>query len=162
MPIKTDSESALVYGQALYAIQDVLSGKEWFADTLNSVADIMRTAGFHLYESDECDGSGPRWASTGSGRIELQMSLSEAQSASHQGQCDDDVQALSRLPHIEAQLNEISPALLRTELQEYGAWDEEQLADHEQNLQRLLWSLAGDIVEEENHLPPEGELGNEI
>lgn len=150
MPIKTDSESALVYGQALYAIQDVLSGKEWSTDTLNSVADIVRRAGFHLYDSDECDGNGPRWASSGCGRIEIQMSLAEAQSASHQGQCDDDVKALSELPHIDAQLAEINPVILVDVLREYGAWDAEQLADHEQNLQRLLWSLAGDIVGEEN------------
>ena len=150
MPIKTDSESALRYGSALHDIQDLLSGREWSADTLDGVAGIMKNAGFHLYDADECDGGGPRWASSGCGRIELQMSLSEAQSASHQGKCDDDVMALSKEPHIAAQLAEINPVILVDVLREYGAWDDEELADHEQNLQRLLWSLAGDIVEEEN------------
>ncbi len=147
MPIKTDSESALRYGRALFDIQAALSGIEWSNDTLDEVARIMRDHGFHIYDSD--DGM-PRWASTSSGRIEIQMSLDEAKSASHQGQCDEDVQALSRVPHIAAQLADIDPALLASELREYGAWDETQLADHDQNIQRLLWSLAGDIVENEN------------
>jgi hypothetical protein len=148
MPIKTDEQSALRYGRALYDIQELMSGKEWSSDTLEAIAAAMKEAGFHLYDSDDCDGAGPKWASTSSGRIELQMSLDEARSASHQGSCDEDVQALSRVPHIAAQLAGIDPALLASELKEYGAWDDEDLADHEQNLQRLLWSLAGDIVEE--------------
>lgn len=150
MPIKTDEQSALRYGRALYEIQAVLSGKEWGSDTLEIVAQTMREAGFHIYDSDECDGSGPRWASSSCGRIEIQMSLEEAKSASHQGQCDADVADLARVPHIAAQLAEIDPAVLRGVLKEYGAWDETELADHDQNLQRLLWSLAGDIVEQEN------------
>ena len=150
MPIKTDAESALKYGRALYDIQAIMSGREWGSGTLESVAEIMREAGFHIYDSDDCDGAGPRWASSGCGRIELQMSLAEAQSASHQGKCDDDVKALSELPHIAAQLADINPAILVDVLREYGAWDTEQLADHDQNIQRLLWSLAGDIVETEN------------
>ena len=147
MPIKTDSESALRYGRALFDIQAALSGIEWGNDTLDEVARIMREHGFHIYDSD--DGM-PRWASSSCGRIEIQMSLAEAQSASHQGKCDDDVKALSELPHIAAQLADINPAILVDVLREYGAWDTEQLADHDQNIQRLLWSLAGDIVEQEN------------
>ena len=58
--------------------------------------------------------------------------------------------ALSKESHIAAQLAEINPVILVDVLREYGAWDDEELADHEQNLQRLLWSLAGDIVGEEN------------
>jgi hypothetical protein len=149
MPIKTDVESALRYGRALYDIQALMSGKEWSSGTLEEVAQIMYQAGFHIYDSDECDGTGPRWASTSSGLIEMQMSPEEAYSAVHQGPCDEDVRALSQVPHIAAQLAEIDPELLRNELKEYGAWDAEELADHDQNLQRLLWSLAGDIVEEE-------------
>ena len=145
MPIKTDKESSLKYGRALYDIQALLSGIEWDAGTTDQIAKVMREAGFHIYGANEY----PRWASTSSGRIELYMSLEEAQSAAHQGRCDDDVRALSELPHIAAQLAEIDPALLARELKEYGAWDDEQLADHGQNLQRLLWSLANDIADGE-------------
>jgi hypothetical protein len=87
------------------------------------------------------------WFSTSSGRIELKMTLAQARSASHQGQCDNDVRALSEVPAIRRQLERIDPALLRAELREYGAWDETELVDHAQNLQRLLWIAAGDICE---------------
>lgn len=85
--------------------------------------------------------------STGSGRIELNITRREAESGSHMGQCDADVLALSKLPKIARQLRKIDPALLVAELREYGAWDDEELADHAQNLQRLLWIACGDIVE---------------
>lgn len=88
------------------------------------------------------------WFSTSSGRIELSMTLEQAEGASHQGQCDDDVKCLSLFPEIAAQLVTIDQAMLAAELKEYGAWDDEALADHDQNLQRLVWLAAGDIVEE--------------
>lgn len=150
MPIKTDAESALRYGRALYDIQAELSGKEWSSNTLEAVAAIMRKAGFHIYDSDECDGAGPRWFTSMCGRIELQMSMAEAESCSHSGSCDADVEALSKVPHIATQLAEIEPGLLASELAKYGAWDETELADHDQNLQRLLWIAAGDIVDNTN------------
>ena len=87
------------------------------------------------------------WFSTSSGRIEIQMTLEQAQRASHSGQCDEDVRALSQQPDIAKQLNAIDPALLREELREYGAWDEQERQDHQQNLQRILWLAAADIVE---------------
>lgn len=87
------------------------------------------------------------WASTGSGRIELQMTRAQAESASHSGSCDSDVLALSHEPRIARQLAKIDQEILRNELREYGAWDSEELLDHNQNLQRILWILAGDIVE---------------
>lgn len=82
---------------------------------------------------------------TGSGRIELQMTKAQAERAHHQGPCDADVMELSREGRIVRQLGAIDPELLKAELREYGAWDAEELADHEQNLQRLLWIAAGDI-----------------
>lgn len=88
------------------------------------------------------------WLAPSSGTFEIALSLDEARSASHQGQCDDDVRALGELPHIAAQLEAIDPAALAAELGEFGAWDAEELADHEENLQRVLWIAAGDIAEE--------------
>ena len=46
------------------------------------------------------------WFSTGSGKIELQMTLEQARSASHQGQCDNDVRDLSKVPAIARQISE--------------------------------------------------------
>jgi hypothetical protein len=87
------------------------------------------------------------WWSSSSGRIELQMSREQAESASHQGRCDEDVRALSEQPGIATQLAALKPEDVRAELREYGAWNAEELADHEQNLQRLLWLAAGDIAD---------------
>lgn len=92
--------------------------------------------------------SAAHWYVSGSGRIELELTLEQAQSGHHQGQCDDDVRALSQVPEIRTQLDAIDAATLRAELREYGAWDESELADHEQNLQRLLWIACGDVIEE--------------
>jgi hypothetical protein len=78
---------------------------------------------------------------------QLRMTLDQARTASHSGSCDDDVKWLSQRPHIANQLDAIDPALLADELREYGAWDETELADHDQNLQRLVWIAAGDIVD---------------
>jgi hypothetical protein len=86
----------------------------------------------------------------GCGRIEIEMSMEQAQSASHQGRCDDDVAMLAAEPDIAAQLEKIKPDVLRDELRDYGAWDADELADHEQNLQRIVWLAAGDIVENEH------------
>lgn len=85
---------------------------------------------------------------TGSGRIELSMTLAQAQSASHQGQCDADVLALMQVPKIKRQLAKIDPELLSAELREYGAWDEEERSNHDDNLMRLVWCAACDIAEE--------------
>ena len=88
------------------------------------------------------------WYSSGSGRIELQMTMAQAESASHQGECILDVGALSHQPKIRRQLAKIDPQTLRDELTEYGAWDVEELSDHELNLLRLLWLAAGQIRDE--------------
>ena len=87
------------------------------------------------------------WFTSSHGTIEIEMTMAQAQSASHQGQCDDDVMALSNNRKIRRQLERITPEVLRKELAEYGAWDEQELANHSQNLQRILWIAAGDIVE---------------
>lgn len=84
---------------------------------------------------------------SGSGRIEFKMTLEQAESVSHSGQCNLDVRALSQVPAIRRQLGKIDAATLAGELKEYGAWDASELADHEQNLQRILWLAGCDISE---------------
>lgn len=88
------------------------------------------------------------WCSS-SGRINLILSTEQVISASHQGSCDEDVLALSKEPLIEAQLEDIDPEALKRELREWGAWDDMELADHEANLQRVLWLACGDIADRE-------------
>jgi len=88
-----------------------------------------------------------RWFSTGSGRIEFELRLCDAHHGHHQGQCDEDIADLRRVPYIAEILAGIDAATLRAELREYGAWDESELADHGANLSRILWLACADIVE---------------
>jgi hypothetical protein len=88
------------------------------------------------------------WFTSGSGRIELQMTMEQAVSASHSGDCEDDTRELSKVSVIAEQLAKIDPTTLSAELKEYGAWDAEELADHDQNIQRILWLAACDIAEQ--------------
>jgi hypothetical protein len=89
------------------------------------------------------------WFTSSCGRIEIKMTLEQACSVSHQGPCDADVLALSKVPSIASQLNAIAPEVLVRELREYGAWDADDLADHDANLQRILW-IAGCSIREED------------
>jgi hypothetical protein len=82
------------------------------------------------------------------GAADLCMTLAQAQSAAHPGPCDTDVETLAADPAIRAQLDALDPAAVAAELKPYGAWDAVQLANHPENLLRLLWLAAGDIVEE--------------
>lgn len=86
------------------------------------------------------------WSSS-SGKIELQIIRQQAKDASHQGQCDLDVLALSGEPMIAAQLATLAPGDVAEELRGYGSWGVEELADHAQNLQRLLWLVCGDLTD---------------
>ena len=88
------------------------------------------------------------WWSESLGRIELQIAREDAESASHPGPCDADVARLRDVPYIREQLDRLPPALVVECLREYGAWDAEELADHDANLDRLLWIACGDISEE--------------
>lgn len=61
---------------------------------------------------------------------------------SSQGRVDDAVDYWVKELSFEA------PAwLLRRYLKAFGAWDRSELCDHQQNLQRLLWTWCCDIKE---------------
>lgn len=62
---------------------------------------------------------------------------------SRPGQSADDA-----VSHWCDRLNFEGPAwLIREHLKGYGAWDDAQLCDHRENLQRLLWAWACDCSE---------------
>ncbi len=67
----------------------------------------------------------------------------------HSGPCDDDIDRAMELPEVKAELSLIDKDQLRKELKEYGAWDEIELSDHNENLKRILWIACGDIQENE-------------
>jgi len=55
---------------------------------------------------------------------------------------------LRSAPTVRRQLAKLEPENLKLELTEYGAWDEQELADHEANLLRWLWISCGDIIDQ--------------
>lgn len=89
------------------------------------------------------------WFSTSSGRIELAILGDDASAGSHSDSCDNDIEALLTVPYIAEQIDAIDPKLLADELREWGAWDDAELSDHEQNKARILWLACGDIADEQ-------------
>lgn len=102
------------------------------------------TGGFFLNNNKKLK---TMWYTSGSGRIEIKLTKKQASIGSHSGQCDTDIKYLRQLPAIKRQLDKIDAELLRGELKEFGAWDENELQDHNANLDRILWIACGDILE---------------
>ncbi len=80
---------------------------------------------------------------------EIEMTLEEARSCAHQGQCDQDVEILLSQPHVKNQFANFTAEQIKQSLKESGAWEDEELQDEETNQQRALWFAACDITE--NH-----------
>ena len=80
-------------------------------------------------------------------RFELNITKAQVLGAYHWGAMDDDIAALAKVPGIARQLKKLDPDQVRAELAEYGAWNEEELQDHAENLQRVLWLAVCDIWE---------------
>ena len=77
----------------------------------------------------------------------IEMTKKQARAMTHPGPCDADVKEGANIPSIKRQLAKIDPEQLRKELREYGAWDDEELSNHQDNLERILWIAAGDIID---------------
>lgn len=78
-------------------------------------------------------------------RFHLEIPDAAIPDCSHAGACDDDVSHWSsRIPRPDS----LTPALLASELREYGAWDTDELADDEANWQRIIWIACCDLKEE--------------
>ena len=80
-------------------------------------------------------------------RFELRMTRDQAESASHSGQCDADVEALLLDPEIKKQLDALDALKIREELREYGAWGDTELTDESANRMRIVWIAAGNITD---------------
>lgn len=82
-------------------------------------------------------------------RFSIDMTLEQAKSVSHSGDCEPDVLELMKDPEIQAQLEAISPEVLSEELRGYGAWEEKDRLDLQTNRERILWLAGGNIIDEE-------------
>ncbi len=79
-------------------------------------------------------------------RFSIHLPESAVSEMSHAGPCDADVARWAQITDLG---EEATPEAIRAELKECGAWDEEELADDEANIRRILWIAAGNIREEE-------------
>ena len=81
-------------------------------------------------------------------RFEIKMTLEQAKSVSHQGECIEDVKELLKNRKIVNQLNKIGMVKIREELREYGAWTGMELVDTVSNNQRIIWIAGCGITED--------------
>jgi hypothetical protein len=88
------------------------------------------------------------WYTSSSGRIELRITRAEAAQGSHVGECDQSIHELRQVPRIRRQLAKLDAKVLAAELKEFGAWDAKELANHDANIDRILWIACGDINED--------------
>jgi hypothetical protein len=87
------------------------------------------------------------WCS-GSGLVELQLTMAEARRGFHSGDCEPGLSELMRDPDIRGQLEGLDTLAVAHELRETGAWTEAALLDREANLMRLLWLACADLVDD--------------
>ena len=78
-------------------------------------------------------------------RFVIEMPEEAAMACSHTGDCSGGVTFWA--PRI-TRPAECTAAALQSELKEYGAWNEEQLADDAANWERIVWVAACDIREQ--------------
>ena len=80
-------------------------------------------------------------------RFTIEATKQQAENCSHSGSCDSDIEELLSVPKIANQFKKINPSDIALALKEYGAWDEKELQDIEQNKRRILWIACGDIAD---------------
>ena len=87
-------------------------------------------------------------------RFELRLPGQCVLDCSHGGDCAGDVDYW--VPKIRAQveadgfLSGPTNEKISLELAEYGAWDESELSDHDQNWRRIVWIAAYNIAEDDD------------
>lgn len=81
-------------------------------------------------------------------RFMIEMTLNQAKSVSHQGECLPNVLELLKDKKYIRQFNKIDYRLILAELQECGAWDLQELLDHKANRERITWIAGCNIVED--------------
>jgi hypothetical protein len=79
-------------------------------------------------------------------RFTISMRKDAVLDCAHPGACDKGVAYW--VGRMKRQLSKIDPQDIAKELAEYGAWDENELQDHDANLQRIVWTAANDIRED--------------
>lgn len=77
----------------------------------------------------------------------IKIKISDAETLASRGESIGTVKRMREESFYENQLQEIKPENLRKVLREYGAWDDQELENHDENLNRILWIAGCDVAE---------------
>ena len=81
--------------------------------------------------------------------FDLYFTRQDVDSMPLSGACDDTVKAIAKKPYIVRQFATIDNSKLISELSSYGAWDDIELQDKQDNIERIVWLSCSDITERE-------------
>jgi len=81
------------------------------------------------------------------GRVRLALTIGQARSVSHEGDCTQEVVLLAAKPEVASQLAELDKEHVRAELLYTGHWTDDDLDSDADNLLRFLWLAANYIAE---------------
>lgn len=77
----------------------------------------------------------------------LNITKAVANECSRSGNNEYSVNYYMNLPKYKKQLLKLDKEQVRQELNDLGAWEDDELKNHEDNLQRLFWLACGNIVD---------------
>ena len=77
----------------------------------------------------------------------LNITKAVAHECSKSGNNEYSVNYYMNLPKYKKQLDKIDKEELKAELNDLGAWEDEELENHNDNLQRIFWLSCGNIVD---------------
>ena len=77
----------------------------------------------------------------------LNITKAVANECSRSGNNEYSVNYYMNLPKYKKQLLKLDKEQVRNELNDLGAWEDEELKNHEDNLQRLFWLACGNIMD---------------
>jgi hypothetical protein len=82
------------------------------------------------------------------GGLEISIRADHISLVAQPGPNDDAVEWLCGKSYISEQTDQWTDRAMRTELSEYGAWEDEELGDRTANVQRLIWLACHDLADE--------------
>lgn len=77
----------------------------------------------------------------------LNITKAIASECSCSGNNEDSVNYYMNLPKYRKQLLKIDKEELKNELNDFGCWEDDELENHEDNLQRIFWISCGNIID---------------
>ena len=85
-----------------------------------------------------------------SGTIEFPLTGEQIHCICTSGSNDLASKMVSKDEQVAKWMERYSDEQLKSVILEYGAWDEEELTDRQQNIERIVWLLAWDVFDDEN------------